>query len=437
MRVGPAFLQTFAVQVAQTLASILTGVLIARGLGPAGQGHYAFFAAAVAFSVIIASFGQFEGNVLSSAGQSAAGRILLTRAILQSVGVLLILAAFFPVWRGFFARNGIVQVALMFPLILALEVQAQLIRGVNLGQHHITAYNVASLIQRLGNLCAILWLAFRGAWNLSSVLYAWAFAAALSTVVSGIWIWIRSDVVRLGVTALLGGWRTSVHRGARALVTIAFTVLLVRCDIWMLGHYLGSATVGQMSVASTLAEWLWYVPSILGNVLFAAAAADAAAATRQISRASRAIISLVVPAAIVLVVVGRRVVPLIYGSAYVPAGLLFVILVPGMSAIALHLVVDSFFAGRGFPAISIWSATGALVAKVGLNLVVIPRWGAAGAAAVTTLVYTSLAVVKVVAFRLETGTPVRAILLPTLQDFSGNASLARAWLVSRLGQGSV
>ncbi len=118
MRVGPAFLQTFAVQIVQTAASILTGVLIARGLGPAGQGHYALFAAAITFAVIVASFGQFEGNVLSSAGQSGPGRILLVRAILHALIVALILMVLLPVWREFFRRNSMAEASILFTLVL-------------------------------------------------------------------------------------------------------------------------------------------------------------------------------------------------------------------------------------------------------------------------------------------------------------------------------
>src|SRR5205807_3163702 len=102
-----------------------------------------------------------------------------------------------------------------------------------------------------------------------------------------------------------------------------------------------------------------------------------------------------VPVAVAMVLMGRRIIPLIYGRAYEPAGLLFIVLVPGMMALALHIVVDSYFAGSGFPPISVWSAVAALAAKVGLNLLVIPRFGAVGAAAVTTLVYVALLMVKV------------------------------------------
>ena len=91
-----------------------------------------------------------------------------------------------------------------------------------------------------------------------------------------------------------------------------------------------------------LAEYLWYIPSILGSVLFAAVAASRGSETvAKIARASRAVVTLLVPVAVLLALVGQRVVPLIYGPAYTVAGTLFVLLLPGMLAISVHLVIDA------------------------------------------------------------------------------------------------
>src|SRR5207253_1977322 len=109
-------------------------------------------------------------------------------------------------------------------------------------------------------------------------------------------------------------WGLAFKRGLRALITIAATLLLLRSDVWMLGPWLGAATVGQMSVAITLAEWLWYVPYILGNILFAAVAADKETrAVTQVCRAARGIVSLVVPLTLVMLAAGSRLVTLLYG----------------------------------------------------------------------------------------------------------------------------
>src|SRR5206468_12707211 len=99
MRVGHAFLQTFASQLIQSTASLLTSVLIARGLGPLGQGQYALLVAAIGLLATIAAMGQFEGHVLTLAGSHRQGRVLLLRSIVQLVGVGALLALTQNLWR--------------------------------------------------------------------------------------------------------------------------------------------------------------------------------------------------------------------------------------------------------------------------------------------------------------------------------------------------
>lgn len=434
MKVGQAFLQTFAVQVTQTAMSIATGILIARGLGPDGQGRYAVFAAAVGLGVILGSLGQFESNVLTSEGRLQTGRVLLTRSFIQSGTLALALFVTLPLWHAAFGSKAVPPVLVFFPVVLALEVEAQLLRGVNLGQHRIAAFNLSTLMQRLVYLLGVLLITVSGHVSLAGVLGGWAGATAVSVAVTALWAWRRSDVVQITFARLLADWGAAFRRGMRALLTIATSLMLVRCDIWMLGPLLGVSTVGQMSVAVTLAEWLWYVPYILGNILFAAVAADKESrAARQVCRAARGVVGLVAPLSLALVIWGSNLVPLLYGRAYTPAGGLLQILAPGMAAIAVHIVVDTYFAGQGFPAISVWSAVGALVAKVGLNLLVIPVYGASGAAAVTVGVYTALLLVKVYAFTRATGLPVSTVLVPTRDDVIANLETIRLWVKARLG----
>src|SRR5207302_6811914 len=191
----------------------------------------------------------------------------------------------------------------------------------------------------------------------------------------------------------------------------------VRCDAWMLGPMLGVAAVGQVSVSSSLAEYLWYIPSILSNVLFARVAADSGpTAVQSICRACRAMVVLLVPVMLTLLIVGRRLVPLIYGQPFALAGQVLVLLLPGMTALALYLVVDSYFAGIGFPPISIYAVAGALIAKIGLNWLVVPTYGVLGAAGMTSIAYCGLLFVKLVAFKRRTHVGLRDLLLPRVAD---------------------
>jgi O-antigen/teichoic acid export membrane protein len=429
MRVGRAFLQTLFTQSIQSVASVSTGILIARGLGPVGQGKYALLVAAIGFLSTMGAGGQFEGNVLASAGQRSRGRLLLIRSTAQALIVLSVMVATRSVWRTplGLGQNGGIQI--LFLAVLVLEILALLFRGINLGQHHITSYNVTTLIQRLLFLAFAVVIGATLGLDLVTALAAWAGAVLTSVLVAAALIWSQSERTLLSWGALLSDWGSSLLKGFRALLTICLSLLLVRTDVYMLGPMLGVAAVGQISVASTLTEYLWYVPSILGNVLFAAVASDSGPeSVRKICRAVRTTVVLVGAAVLVLAAVGRQLVLFMYGAAYAKAATVVVLLLPGMFAIAVHMVLDSYFAGRSFPPISYLSAAGAVVVKVIGNLILVPRAGLSGAAISTSIAYLALLGSKIVAFTRVTGVSPKVILIPTIDDVANGAKDWVRWV---------
>jgi len=413
VRVASAVVQTLASQIVQSAASLVTAILIARGLGPVGQGGYAVFVTAVGLGAVIASFGQYEGNVLTSAGTREPGRVLLSRAVVHALVVAAVLTALRPAWEPPATRLGVEGEALgLFPIIVALEIAALLLRGVNLGQHRVAAFNAVSLLQRLVYLLAIIGVARVVDLSLALVLRCWAVATAASLTVGAGWAWARSPGGAATLAAIRAGWIASLRRGWRPLVTIVLTLVLVRFDVWTLGPRLGSAAVGQISVASGWVEWLWYVPTVVSTVLFAAVAADPVTRRLEtVAQAARLVSAVMVPAGIALMLVGDLLIPALYGDAYQEAGAAFVRLVPGAAAVAVHLVIDSHFAGRGFPPVSVLGAAGALALKAGLNAVLVPGDGIRGAAVATSVAFAALLTTKLLVLRAETRWPVHRFLL--------------------------
>ena len=432
MRVGRAFLQTFAVQVVQSLASVATGVVIARGLGPSEQGRFALFSSAVGLGALVAALGQFHGNVLSAAEHPTQGRIYLLRSAIHCVMLVVVLVIVNTAGLHLPTLLGLGDVGTAFIAVLCVEALAQMVRGINLGQHDINAFNLGTFLQRAAFFGLVLFFRQTRGLTLLPVVSAWFVAALISALVSGAFAWRRSTPMRLGFGALGAQWGANVMRGFRALICVALSLVLVRCDVYMLGPMLGMAAVGQVSVATYLAEWLWYVPSILNNLLFAAAAADALnRQVNEIARATRALVALLVPACLVLMLSGKTLVHLLYGPAYSEAGTLFVLLLPGATGLALHQVVDSYFAGRGFPAITIWAPGVAVAAKVSLNLLLIPHFGVPGAVCATSFVYMGLLMIKIVALCRERSLRLRVFLWPSWQDIRLNLESAASWMLRR------
>jgi O-antigen/teichoic acid export membrane protein len=109
---------------------------------------------------------------------------------------------------------------------------------------------------------------------------------------------------------------------------------------------------------------------------------------------------------------GSFLLPLIYGARFADATIQLLILLPGVCLIGIESVLVQHFTGTGLPlAIPIfWVITLAL--SVGLNLGLVPVFGARGAAVTSTISYALIFVLVAFYFSLKTGRrPVEIFLL--------------------------
>jgi O-antigen/teichoic acid export membrane protein len=93
------------------------------------------------------------------------------------------------------------------------------------------------------------------------------------------------------------------------------------------------------------------------------------------------------------------VVRLLYGEAFEGAVLATRLLLPGILALGLNGVLMNHFGGSGMPPVTTWSPLLGLVVNVGLNLVMVPRYGIAGASLTSSLAYALMFAVSLAAFR--------------------------------------
>src|SRR5262249_3673768 len=191
--------------------------------------------------------------------------VLVVRSLLQGALVGAVLLGSLPLWSVPFGRGALPA---LVAAALSLEVAAQLVRGINLGQHAVGVFNIAMFVQRAALLAGVAALRLRGPLVITEVVAVWGASTFLSVCFSAASAWLRSPGAAIGLSAIVSGWGATFGRGGRAFVSVLVTLVLVRCDLWMLRPMVGAASVGQMSVAMNLAEWLWYVPTILGNLLF-------------------------------------------------------------------------------------------------------------------------------------------------------------------------
>ncbi|MDQ1439562.1 MAG: hypothetical protein QOK43_3191 [Acidimicrobiaceae bacterium] len=214
-------------------------------------------------------------------------------------------------------------------------------------------------------------------------------------------VFALSAVARLGVRpswSLLSwpSWtrmgRQSVAIGVDALVAMT----LSKIDTVILDAFKGDKAVALYGAAYRLLETVLFVTWTLNTVIFprTSAAKESAEVRRLTEVALGAVASLFIPFGVVLALRGPDVLGLVFGSAYARPAATTVRLLSGAPLVfAIGFFASSALLSRGRNAMVLSASLVAAVVNIGGNLAVIPTWGAAGAAAMTTAAYAVEAVV--------------------------------------------
>jgi O-antigen/teichoic acid export membrane protein len=203
-----------------------------------------------------------------------------------------------------------------------------------------------------------------------------------------------------------------------------------RVDVFLLAALGVSARdIGLYAAAVSVVSPLRLVPGALGTALLPrlAGAPDAEAAEFTASVARQGTLGMIA-IALGLVPAGMIGIPLLFGSDYADAVTPFLWLLPGMAALALSRVLSRYFAAVHRQRALLALRAAALVANVGLNLWLIPRFGIVGAALASLVSYGAEALAVAALFLLDSGRTAReavALRASDLEPYRAAAAAAR------------
>jgi O-antigen/teichoic acid export membrane protein len=383
------------------LSGALIAVIVARALGPNGQGT---FAVAFSLTLLLVQFGSIGlpiANPYYAARhpeqQAALVRfsleLALALAALLTAGTLLIDALIPDLLQGLSATELAITLGALPAALATLYLQ-----GVLLGQRRMIAYNLVEVSQ-VGSALLALVLAFALASpGLTTVLLIVAGGRYVALLL-GVW---NLRAVLLTSAPPFPGLRGMVLRhGSRVYVVGLLTFALIRLDLLLVNGILGPDDAGQYSIAVYIAEALILLPMVIGTNLVPRVAVatdgDLTAAVFRVLAPSWALLCLAsVPAAAVAI-------PLVFGDSFQDAVLLYVCLIVGVYAMGLLNALITHYLVRGYPngLVVVWGA--ALVGNVVLNVVLLPPLGVVAAPLLSTAAYAVVLLAHLHAFAGEIG----------------------------------
>ncbi len=422
----------FAANAAQYVIIGVTGVILARGLGPDGRGVYGLINES---ALVMAAF---PGAALELAGIYMIGK---RRYSLQTV----------------FSNTlswGVALAAILLLLIPAVLLSGQTILGMSsveisvalLGASMITigdgsreyllplnrplAYTGLTLVPPIIRFAGVLFVVLAVGLSVDRAAAIWLISIAALLLFT---IATMRRHVQFRPRVNWKAMRAQVSFGGRSHFGWILQALNHRLDVFMIAAMVGTGGVGHYLVGVNLAELTWWVPLALGTVLFPKAAAMDSESNFEMSAvACRRTLVVTMLAGLGLLAVAPTAIPLVYGGSFVPSVTVFLILLPSGLFYTVHKVLGSSLSAHGMPQATLYAGLVSLPLTVGLNVLMIPRWGITGAAIASDIAYAVNAAVILVLFVHVSRLSLRKILVFNGSDLRAARDNLQTKLLDRL-----
>lgn len=407
--------------------TVLTGIILARSLGPAGKGAYALIWLVPFMVALFGGFGLGSAHVFMLGKKRCSIDEVAGNSLVFAFISGFTLLAFFLVGFEWFAANLLENVDPKLVLLAAFTVPIFILvdysRNLLLAAGQITQFNILGVIDEL------LLLVFVGGWLLIGqfglpLVVSVKVVAVIARGALGFWYMKKQTIERARVNLAL--FKQSFSYGLRVYLANVMQFFNYRLDLFIISYFLGLASTGQYSVSAGLASLVWFIPQSVGVALFPRiSAATTAEANRETPVICRQTVLITLVGAAVLAALGRPLIIMLFGEQFAPAFTPFLLLLPGTVFFAIPKVINSDLLGRGHPFISTFSAGISLVATILLDLLLIPRWGINGAAVASSAAYALYAVIMVISFSVVTRVPAYELLVPRISDLFAYGQLVK------------
>lgn len=381
-----------------SISKLLERVIVGRALSLDAYGRVSVGIALLTVGSTVALFGLQQGvpRYMSRLEDAAHVRGTWLTGLVVGVGLGTVLAVGLYVTAPFVAdrllsgeeaTTLVRQFAVAIPFLAGLHVGLAGLQGMENARYRTYVKDLFYPVARILLLLLLLALGL----GVFAAGYAYVLAAAAAAVVAHTFLH-RLFSLRGGVTTQLG---ELLGFSGPLVVATVISALLVHTDTLMLGYFRTDAEVALYAAAYPLAYGLLLVFSAFGFIYLPLAsrldAADSRGELDEIySVTTKWIFVITFPLFLAFTVFPADALSIVFGARYSPAATALVILSIGFMANAAAGRNRQTLSALGRTKVLMVATTGTYALNVGLNLLLIPRYGHVGAAVASASSYAAL-----------------------------------------------
>jgi len=409
-------LSVFNTKIIVLLLGLVGTVLISRGLGADGRGMLAALLIYPQLLVSVFEGGMRQSTVLFLGKKKATEAEVLGSAftftlVSSFIGYFFVLSLMFNFEHNNYDYILFVVSGFVLPISLAVST----LKGYFLGLQKIQRFNSLAWIEKSVYAIGVVILYFTGHVDVTSVLFLTVISSLINLIL-GFWFFfaIKPKIGLFKFKTFKSMFQIGIVYGiALFLIDVNYKV-----DILLINWLSTFDELGRYTLSVKLGELLWQLPGAIVVVLLSKGA-NSSAKTMVPIVVKTIRITLFVTSILALglcVFCFLFVVP-IFGEGFESVPLIVTVLIPGLLFMVVFKSINSFFAGQGKPQYSIYIMVVAVVVNILLNILLIPKLGAVGAAIASDISYLLSSVIMLMFFCKKEQVKVSDIILTKKSDF--------------------
>lgn len=410
-------------------SAIVSGVVIARLLGPEGRGHYA---AVLLYPNLIAAFAAWGfGPVLARriaaapdpAARKKAVSLAWMAAALGAFPALAMVAAVYFAGLPHPAEDGTDlgrMAALYGACWIPLNLFGVFLLALDQGEARWARYSAYRVMVNPIYIASLAGLWYFGAFTLANVFWTLLAANFIAVAVRVINSFREHGLPRASVAE----YRALAAEARPYAMAQYSTVALTQLDQFLAVNLLSYAQTGYFNVALTVAQLLAPISGALGQVAFTDAAQGRSAVELYATRFRLIGAGYVVFAALLACAI-PYLVPLIYGAKFTDASMIALWMLPGGVAAGLGSILDESLRGKGRPEFGMKSRWAAAAMSALIAALLAGQYGATALAIGFSIGNLVRTLVLMRAYAKLEGTGLAEFFVPRMSDLAQLRHLRR------------
>lgn len=382
-KIATSTLFQFGGKVLGTLFGLISILLITRYLGVEQFGDYSMVIVFMNIIAIVADLGLYIYlvNEISRSTKEYSDEVLAGNVFTLRLASVVVIWALTPllVWVLHYKTEILVGVFLI-SLAIVFQSLVQVLVGVfqkNFDTRHIAIGEIIGRVAQIAFLALV-------------VVFDWGLYGILGAIVLGsvpyfLYVWARANrliKIRLQIDLLL--WRKIIGYTWPVALSIFFNMIYFKLDSFFLYRFRGEYEMGLYGAAYKVLEILISFPAIFAGLitplLSVAAYQNWDTFRKVIQKGFNVMLSFALPVVVSALILAERVVVLVSGEAYRPAGAALRLLALAVGAIFIgNMFANAIMAIKKQKAM-LWGYAATAAVSLVIYLLLIPRLGYMGAA---------------------------------------------------------